>query len=233
MLPFRPHAGCAHGGQLGSHEQPCWRCQPSNTPAVPHPRGVPVRPTSPVALGVPAGATSLFRISGRVRATQVRNRPPVAGEIAQGIAGLVLVVFLLTHLEVIFLWLATQFFWLIVVGVLLTMFGMGWMVGVGAGLFGFFLAMAARMLPVPRPRDPSPHLRVRVETVAGDREIDLPGHEVGIQVGDWIQATTLPAFGARQAVAARNLSTGTAFRARSAGGVLFPTLLVLLLLSVW
>lgn len=194
---------------------------------------MPVRPSSPPTLGAQAGTTSLFRISGRVRATQLGSRPPVAGEIARGLAGLVLVVFLLTHLEAIFLWLATQFFWLIVVGVLLSMFGMGWIVGIGAGLFGFFLAMAARMLPVPRPRDSAPSLRVRVETGAGEREFDLPGHEVGIQVGDVVQATILPGFGARQAVAARNLSTGTAFRARSAGGVLLPALLILLLLSVW
>lgn len=175
----------------------------------------------------------MFRMSGRVRATQLRTRPPVVGELARGLAGLVFAAFVLTHLEVIFLWLATQFFWLIVLGVLLTMFGMGWMVGVGAGLFGFLLALTARMLPLPRPRDPSPSLRVRLETEAGEREFDLGGHEVGIQIGDWVQASVLPALGARQAMAVRNISTNTTLRARAATGVFFPALLVLLLLSIW
>jgi hypothetical protein len=172
-------------------------------------------------------------MSGRVRATQLRSRPPVAGEVARGLAGVVFALFVLAHLNAIFVWMATQFFWLILVGVLLAMFGMGWLVGVGAGLFGFLLALTARMLPVPRPRDPSPSLRVRIETEAGDREFDLSGHEVGIQIGDWVQANTLPALGARHAMVVRNASTNTTLRARAAGGVFFPALLVLLLLSVW
>ncbi len=233
MLPFRRPAGCAHGGQLGSPELPCWRCQASNPPAVPRRRALPVQPTASPVLDAQTGATSLFRLSGRVRATQLRTRQPVASGIARGVAGLVFAAFVLTHLETIMLWLATQFFWLIVVGVLLTMFGMGWIVGVGAGIFGFLLAVVARMLPVPRPRDPAPHLRVRLATDAGDREFDLPGHEVGFQVGDWVQATTLPSFGARQALAARNVSTSTVYRARSGGGVLLPALLIVLLLSIW
>jgi hypothetical protein len=157
----------------------------------------------------------------------------MAGELARGLSGLVFVLFLFNHLEVILLWLATQFFWLIVVGVVLTMFGMGWLVGVGAGLFGFFLAVAARMLPVPRPRDPSPSMRVRVGTQAGEREFDLPGHEVGVQVGDWVQASAFPALGARQALVVRNLSTNMTLRARAGRGVVFPVLFVVLLLSVW
>ncbi len=231
MLPFRRSIGCVHGGEVGSPELPCRRCRPDTPDLARRPATTVGRPASG-AFGVP-GEFSWVRMSGSVVATQLRTRPPMAGELARGAAGLVFAAFLVTHLELILLWLATQFFWLIVIGVVLTMFGMGWLVGVGAGLFGFLLALAARMLPVPRPRDPSPSMRVRVATRSGDREFEVGGHEVGIQVGDWIQASTLPAFRARQALVVRNLSTHTTLRARAAGGVVFPALLVVLLLSVW
>ncbi len=232
MFPFHRGVGCAHGGLLGAPEQPCWRCQNQGSSVTPYGGETSLQPVTPSTLGTRPGAVSLFRVSGPVRATQLGSRPP-AGQVARGVAGVLLAVFVLTHWEMILLWITTQLFWLIVIGALLMVLGMGRLLGAGAGLVAFFVSLLTRTLPGPRTRDPLPCLRVRVETTAGDREFDLPGHEVGIQVGDRVQATTLPRIGGRRAVAVRNLSTNSTFRARRAGGVLFPALLVLLLVSIW